>query len=92
MTQTTKSGSLRVNLMGRKAEEPLEKKDVILFLGDWDRLATILAPRKVKPTVFIRRLVRRTIESIEARAALMAHSTPDISSDDLDIPTDEPTE
>jgi hypothetical protein len=76
--------------MGRKAEAPLEKKDVILFLGDWDRLAAILAPRKVKPTVFIRRLVRRTIESIEARAALMAQPTPDIPDDLLHI--DEPPE
>jgi hypothetical protein len=90
MIQTTRFGLSRKNLMGRKAEEPLEKKDVILFLGDWERLATILAPRKVKPTVFIRRLVRRTIESIEARAALMAQPTPEISLDDLS--TDEPTE
>lgn len=56
--------------MGRKSEEPLEKKDVILFKGDWARLEEILRPRKIKPTVFIRKLVRQKLQEIEARLDL----------------------
>lgn len=67
--------------MGRRADEPLEKKDIILFKGDWDELTAILAPRKVKPTVFIRALVRQKLNEIKARADI--HSKP-VAEVDLD--------
>lgn len=70
-------------LMGRKAEEPLEKKDVSLFIGDWDRLAAVLAPRRISPTVFIRKLVRRTLTQIEAKAAFDAKPVLTEISDDI---------
>ena len=71
--------------MGRRADEPLEKKDIILFKGDWDKLVAILGPRKVKPTVFIRALVRNKIREIEARADLQAKPVPELKDDDLNL-------
>lgn len=68
--------------MGKQNRVPLEKKDIILYEGDWDKLATILAPRKVKPTYFIRELVHRTIARIEAQAQ-DTFKTVEISNDDL---------
>lgn len=44
----------------RRSEEPLERRDVQLFKGDWETLREIL-PKGLTPTEFIRRLVRRTI-------------------------------
>lgn len=74
--------------MGRKASRPLEKKDIILYEGDWDRLAEILGPTKIKPTVFIRELVRKTIARIEAKAAETHRPVTEIKDDDLgDIAT-----
>ena len=60
--------------MGRKEDEPLEKKKVNLYQGDWDRLSEILAARKISPTFFIRRLVRRTLLSIQARSLEVAQN------------------
>lgn len=70
--------------MGRRAEEPLEKKDIILFKGDWAELEAILAPRKVKPTVFIRHLVRKKILEIKERTNSVSRPTPELTDDDLD--------
>lgn len=55
--------------MGRRAGEKLERKDVVLYDGDFDRLRELLAATHVTPTEFIRRLVRRTILRIEAARA-----------------------
>lgn len=71
--------------MARKAAEPLEKKDIILFQGDWDELAAILAPFKIKPTVFIRQLVRKKLAQIKSAAAERAQPTPELTDDDLDF-------
>jgi len=78
--------------MPRRASEPLEKKDIILFRGDWDELAAILAPLKIKPTVYIRALVRKNLIRIRAAAAEKARPTPELSDADLrdlDLLTDE---
>ena len=74
--------------MGRRAEEPLEKKDVILFQGDWDRLREILASAKITPTQFIRALVRKKIREIEARVNDIAKTGPEVSHDELDLDLD----
>lgn len=73
--------------MGRRAEEPLEKKDIILFKGDWEALRNILAPRKVTPTVFIRALVRKKLREIEAKTNMVAKPGPELKDDDLDLGT-----
>ena len=52
--------------MARKAEEPIEKKKIALFVGDFERLAEILATKNVPPSVFIRHLVRRKLRQLEA--------------------------
>ena len=71
--------------MGRRAEEPLEKKDIILFKGDWEALRVILAPRKITPTVFIRALVRKKLREIEAKTNLLAQPGPELKDDDLEL-------
>jgi hypothetical protein len=71
--------------VARKSAEPLEKKDVILFAGDWDELAALLAPFKIKPTVFIRQLVRKKLAQIKSAAAEQARPTPELQDDDLDF-------
>lgn len=52
--------------VARKAEEPIEKKKIALFVGDFERLAEILATKNVPPSVFIRHLVRRKLRQLEA--------------------------
>jgi hypothetical protein len=47
--------------MARRSEEPLEKKLILLFRGDWKALEELLAKR-MTPTEFIRRIVRKTIQ------------------------------
>ncbi len=71
--------------MGRRADEPLEKRDMILFKGDWDKLVAFLSPRKVKPTVFIRHLVRNKIREIEARTDLQSKPVAELKDDDIDL-------
>lgn len=58
--------------MARKEDEPLERKKINLYQGDWERLSEILTTKRISPTFFIRRLVRRTLLSIEARAEAQA--------------------
>ena len=70
--------------MARKSDEPLEKRDVILFKGDWEELVSYLAPLKVRPTVFIRMLVRKKILEIRERANAQARPTPELSDDDIE--------
>ena len=53
--------------MTRRAEEPLERRDIQLYKGDWLLLQEILAPAKVSPTEFIRKLVRTTILKVKAK-------------------------
>lgn len=69
--------------MPRRASEPLEKKDIILFKGDWEELATILAPHKIKPTVYIRMLVRKNLNRIRSAAAEAAQPIPELTDDDI---------
>lgn len=69
--------------MGRKVTAELEKKDIILFKGDWAELDAILAPRKITVTQFIRELVHRKLMQIKA-AAQDTHKvveTPDVLGD-----------
>lgn len=64
---------------GRSGErEPLERKDAVLFKGDWATLQELLAGTRVKPTEFIRVLVRRTIRRIQATRAGMERPVEDI--------------
>jgi hypothetical protein len=55
--------------MGRRAEEPLDKrKNLTLFLGDWERLEELLRPTGVPTGVFLRLLIRKKIVQLEAAA------------------------
>lgn len=55
---------------GRSGDtEPLERRDMILYRGDWEELQELLAGTRIKPTTFIRMLVRRTIRRIQAAKA-----------------------
>ena len=47
--------------MAKRLEEELEKKLILLFKGDFKALGEILGKR-MTPTEFIRRSVRRSIE------------------------------
>jgi hypothetical protein len=64
--------------MARRAEEPLEKRLILLFKGDWVALERLLAGR-MTPTEFIRRSVRRTIRKAAQRVELTERNTPDVS-------------
>jgi hypothetical protein len=68
--------------MARKAEEPIEKKKIGLFEGDFERLAEILAPKKVTPSVFIRHLVRRKLRQLEAALGEIARPV-EVELDDI---------
>ena len=71
--------------MPRKSSgEKLERKDLILYAGDWDRLGELLAPTRVTRTEFIRRLVRKTILRIEAARAGIERPVEDIDARSLD--------
>lgn len=72
-----------VRAMGRKSEEPIEKKKLALFVGDFERLGEILAPRNVTPSVFIRHLVRRKLRQLEAVMDAVSRPTGDIDLDDI---------
>lgn len=52
--------------MGKKERVPLEKRDIILYAGDWDELAAILKTRRITPTQFIRELVHRKLLQIRS--------------------------
>lgn len=62
--------------MPRKNRRPLDPRgrEVLFYSGDWDRLAEILAPRRIKPGTFIRAMVAKIISSREAAAALVPSS------------------
>lgn len=69
--------------MGKKNRAELEKKDIILYKGDWADLAAILKPRRITPTVFIRELVHRKLLQIKS-ATQDTHNTlelPDVLAD-----------
>lgn len=68
--------------MGKRAEEPLEKKDLNLFAGDWEELEAILKPRKVSVSVFIRKLIRQKILQIKSRAADTYRPVPETDDDE----------
>lgn len=55
--------------MPRRETEKLERRDIVLYKGDWEDLRILLASTRVTPTAFIRALVRRTIRRIEAAKA-----------------------
>ncbi len=66
-----------------KAEKvELEKRDIILYKGDWNELATILKSKRITPTFFIRELVHRKLAQIKA-AAQDTHQTVEI--DDVEL-------
>ena len=71
--------------MARKSPEPLEKKKVTFYAGDWDELASFLAPYKIKPTVFVRQLLRKKLSYIKAAAAEKARPLPELSDDDINF-------
>lgn len=54
--------------MTKRAEEPLERRDVQLFKGDWEILGEIVRPLGLTPTEFIRKLVRKTIIQVKTKA------------------------
>lgn len=56
--------------MPKRENAELEKKDIILFKGDWAELDLLLAASKTKitPTQFIRHLVHNKIASIKSRS------------------------
>jgi hypothetical protein len=68
--------------MGRKSNEALEENKIRLFKGDFHRLSSILAPRRVPTNVFIRHLVRKAITQIEARVNETARPV-EIDADDI---------
>jgi hypothetical protein len=70
--------------MGRRAEEPLDKrKNLTLFRGDWERLDDLLKPTGVPTGVFLRVLVRKKIVQLEAAANDAAGSTEPLDPDFL---------
>lgn len=73
--------------MSLKERLPLEKrKNLLLYVGDWERLERILAPSKISPTKFIRELVHRSLNRIEARAQ-DSFKNVEINDDDLSAVT-----
>jgi hypothetical protein len=71
--------------MGKRAEEPLEKKDLNLFAGDWEELESILKPKKISVSVYIRKLIRRNIQQIKSKAADTYRPVPETDEDDNSI-------
>lgn len=55
--------------MPRRETEKLERRDIMLYAGDWEELRLLLAATRVTPTAFVRALVRRTIRRIQAAKA-----------------------
>jgi len=60
--------------MPKRSREPLELKgrEIRFYQGDWDELASILAPVKLTPSAFIREMTRKHIRAIQAQANLLA--------------------
>lgn len=56
--------------MPAKAEEDLQRHIILLFEGDFDRLGALLSEQKIKPSVFIRHIVRKYIEAAEGQPTL----------------------
>lgn len=69
--------------MPRKAEEPLDRKKISLFEGDFERLADLLAAKNIPPSVFIRHLVRRKLRQLEAILNEVSRPTGDLDLDDI---------
>lgn len=61
--------------MVQKSEIPLEMKKLYLFKGDWDRLSEIIAPARLKPSRFIRHLIRKKIIELESALAEAPQAT-----------------
>lgn len=55
--------------MPKKSRIDLERRELLLFKGDWDRLDEILRPRKIAPTQFIRELIHKKLRQIDDRAS-----------------------
>jgi hypothetical protein len=64
--------------MAKRLEEELEKKLILLFKGDFKALGEILGKR-MTPTEFIRRSVRRSIEKAYAKREAIAMETSDVN-------------
>lgn len=69
--------------MARREGEKLERRDMVLYVGDWDELGELLAPTRITRTEFIRLLLRRTIRRIQAAKAGMERPVEDIEDDKL---------
>lgn len=69
--------------MPRKAEEPLARKKISLFEGDFEKLGDILQAKGVTPSVFIRHLVRRKLRQLESVLNDVSQPTEEIEINDL---------
>lgn len=69
--------------MPKRDVAELEKKDIILFKGDWANLDLILAGSKITVTQFIRHLVHNKIAQINSRTQDQHKQveTPDVLAD-----------
>lgn len=69
--------------MPKRDSAELEKKDIILFKGDWVELDLLLAASKITVTQFIRHLVHNKIAQIKSRTQDQHQQvdTPDVLAD-----------
>lgn len=70
--------------MGRRSAIPLEKIKLRLYEGDFQELSTLLSPRRISATLFIRALVRNALRNIKAKANLEAKPIAEHVEVDLD--------
>lgn len=54
------------------------------YKGDWERLAILLAPTKVKPSEFIREMVNHFVTKMQAR--IDANIAPYVGPEDYELP------
>lgn len=71
--------------MGKRAKFELERREMLFYKGEWERLREILAPRKLSPTEFVRELVHKKLRQIEDRANSIQQSmgTIDVNTDGI---------
>jgi hypothetical protein len=78
--------------MPRKSKFPLDPigREILPYRGEWERLAEILAPKKIRPSTFLREVIHRTIRRAEEHANKDNLDLPEIdleTSDDDNEPT-----
>lgn len=75
--------------MPKKSRIDLERREMLFFKGDWERLNEILRPKKISPTHFIRELVHKKLRQIDDRAS-QTHNPLEIIDVNTDgLPTEE---